>query len=102
MHNYSKYSDEALFQMVINDNQHAYTEIYNRYSYLLHRHTFVKLQSLGTVVENASEVHFEMQIDRTKLKGLTSKGMRLGINVVKNDGRLLLDSLRQKVVPHFT
>lgn len=41
--------------------------------------------SLGTVVENASEVHFEMQIDRTKLKGLTGKGMRLGINVVKND-----------------
>lgn len=45
MHNYNKYSDEALFQMVINDNQHAYTEIYNRYSYLLHSHAFIKLQN---------------------------------------------------------
>jgi hypothetical protein len=26
-----------------------------------------------------------MQIDRTKLKGLTGEGMRLGVNVVKND-----------------
>jgi hypothetical protein len=85
MHNYNKYSEEALFQMVINDNQYTYTKIYNRYSHLLHSHVFVKLQSLCTVVENASGVHFEMQIDRTKLKGLTDKVMRLGINVVKND-----------------
>ncbi|MFC6102360.1 PKD domain-containing protein [Olivibacter domesticus] len=41
--------------------------------------------SLGTVAENAKGVRFEMRIDRTKLKNLTGKGMRLGINVVKND-----------------
>lgn len=45
MHNYSKYLDEALFQMVVNDNQTAYTEIYNRYSYILHGHAFSKLQN---------------------------------------------------------
>jgi RNA polymerase sigma-70 factor (family 1) len=44
MHNYSKYSDEALFKMVIDGTQHAYTEIYKRYSNLLHSHAFFKLQ----------------------------------------------------------
>jgi hypothetical protein len=101
MHNYSNYSDETLFQMVINDNQHAYTEIYNRYSYLLHNHAFVKLQNLGTVVENTNGVHFEMQIDRTKLKGLAGKGMRLGINAVKNDWSASIGFTRQKVILHF-
>jgi len=85
MHNYGKYSDEALFQMVINDNQHAYTEIYNRYNYPLQSDAFVKLQSLGIVVENTSGVHFEMQIGPAKLKDLADKGMRSGINAVKSE-----------------
>lgn len=41
--------------------------------------------SLGTVSEDEDGVRFEMRIDRTKLKGLTGKSMRLGINAVKND-----------------
>ncbi|GAA4792143.1 hypothetical protein GCM10023231_20140 [Olivibacter ginsenosidimutans] len=40
---------------------------------------------LGTVSSTSNEVRFEMRIDRTKLKGLTGTGMRIGFNAVKND-----------------
>jgi hypothetical protein len=74
MHNYNKYSDEALFQMIINDILHAYTEIiYNRDSYLLHSHVFVKLQSLGIVVENYERSTFRNADRSDKTKGFNRR-----------------------------
>ncbi|RQO65221.1 cell surface protein [Pedobacter sp. KBW06] len=50
-----------------------------------------KLQSIaeaytvGTVKEEGGLVKFEVRISRGKLKGLTGTGMRIGIQVIKND-----------------
>lgn len=41
--------------------------------------------TVGTVKDEAGLVRFEARISRSKLKGLTGTGMRIGIQVIKND-----------------
>jgi PKD repeat protein len=45
---------------------------------------------VGTVKEEGGLVKFEMRISRSKLKGLTGSGMRVAIQVIKNDWSVVL------------
>ena len=45
---------------------------------------------IGTVVESAGILKFEGRITRSKIKGLTGKGFKIGIAATKNDWSVTL------------
>ena len=40
---------------------------------------------VGTVVQDGSVQKFELAISRSKIKGLTGKGLKIGVQVAAND-----------------
>lgn len=86
MHNYSQYTDQALFLMVAESDDCAYTEIYKRYSRLLHNHAVSKLQD----PEEAKDVVQELFVN------LWDKRKR--IQLEHNLAAYLFRALRNKIL----
>jgi hypothetical protein len=55
--------------------------------------TIADFYQIGTVVQDGTTLKFEGAFKRSKLKGLTGKGLRLGVTATKNDWSATLGSM---------
>lgn len=61
--------------------------------------TFSEFYQIGTIVQDGSTLKFEGGLKRSKLKGLTGKGLRLGIQATKSDWSATLGSMPDENTP---
>ncbi|WP_316820049.1 RNA polymerase sigma-70 factor [Pedobacter gandavensis] len=90
MENYAKRSDLELLKMLQLGDRFAYTEIFERYKFILHHHAIKKLPNREEVKDIVQEV-FTM---------LWTK--REGINIHTSLSGYLYTSLRNSVLDHFS
>lgn len=90
MENYAKRSDLELLHMLQRGDRFAYTEIFERYKFILHHHAIKKLPNREEVKDIVQEV-FTM---------LWTK--REGINIHTNLSGYLYTSLKHSILDHFS
>ena len=56
---------------------------------------------LGTITESGGLLKFEGKLVRSKIKGLTGKGMKIGVNITKNDWSRTLGTIPEPNTPSF-
>ncbi|HJY21245.1 MAG TPA: hypothetical protein VJ279_00085, partial [Hanamia sp.] len=56
---------------------------------------------LGTISESGGLLKFEGKLVRSKIKGLTGKGMKIGVNITKNDWSRTLGTIPEPNTPSF-
>ena len=90
MENYAKRSDLELLHMLQRGDRFAYTEIFERYKFILHHHAIKKLPNREEVKDIVQEV-FAM---------LWTK--REGMNIHTNLSGYLYTSLKNSILDHFS
>ncbi|ALL05729.1 RNA polymerase subunit sigma-70 [Pedobacter sp. PACM 27299] len=90
MENYAKRSDLELLQLLQLGDRLAYTEIFERYKFILHHHAIKKLPNREEVKDIVQEV-FTMLWTKKE-----------GINIHTNLSGYLYTSLRHSILDHFS
>lgn len=67
MADYSKYNDEELFDLLKQDDQKAYLEIYDRYKILLQNHAIRKLSDMNDVEDILQELFIDLWDKRSAI-----------------------------------
>jgi RNA polymerase sigma-70 factor (family 1) len=67
MADYSKYNDEELFDLLKQDDQKAYLEIYDRYKILLQNHAIRKLPDMNDVEDVLQELFIDLWDKRSAI-----------------------------------
>lgn len=63
--------------------------------------TISEFYQIGTVVQDGGILKFEGAFKRAKLKGMTGKGLRLGVTATKSDWSVTLGALPDQTTPAF-
>ena len=63
--------------------------------------TISEFYQIGTIVQDGSILKFEGAFKRAKLKGLTGKGLRLGVSATKSDWSVTLGTLPDQTTAAF-
>lgn len=90
MENYAKKNDLELLQMLQNGDRLAYTEIFERYKFILHHHAIKKLPNREEVKDIIQEVFTALWIKRDY------------IHIHTNLSGYLYTSLKHSILDHFS
>ncbi|WP_448698144.1 RNA polymerase sigma-70 factor [Mucilaginibacter sp. AW1-3] len=83
-------SDLELLDLLRSGNQAAYTEIYDRYKFILHHHAFNKLRSKEEAQDVLQEVFTQLWLKRETL------------TISTNLSGYLYSAVRNKILDHFS
>jgi hypothetical protein len=61
------------------------SEAINRISEIIHPQSINEFYKVGTIQQSGSIQKFEFALSRSKIKGLTGKALKIGVQVAAND-----------------